>query len=323
VSPRLALLVAVAGLAAACAPSTGGARRAALGAAGEHLLPWGDGPAAAGLRPGGAERLASGPSAIAVAPDGAPLVLDRVNRRVLRLDVPGRPPQIAAVAPEDAEDLAVGADGTLALYSPWRARVWVYGGGAAVEMAVPRAIRGVRGVALGPSRQVLLHTAYQETLSLGSPSVPQTPDAALAQKREGEVLLADGRGVAVRLLEDGRPEVLLRVPGERLDAAARFPLPERVLAARVVGAADRAVCLRLEQAGPGPGFTVQRQVVCHDVDTGARLLQRDLPAPGLFVPPREVAVGGNPARVVFMEAAREGLRVTTLPLPTDTREVAP
>jgi len=240
---------------------------------------------------------------------------------------PGRPPQVAAVVPEDAEDLAVGADGTLALYSPWRARVWVYGGGAPVEMAVPRLLRGIRGVALGPSRQVLLHTAYQETLSLGSPSLPQTPEAILAQKREGEVLLADGRGVAVRLQGDGRPEVLLRWPGERLDTAARFPLPERVLAARVVGAADRAVCLRLEQvdvrAAAGPGFTVQRQVVCHDVDSGARLLQRDLPAPGRYAPPREVAVGGVPARVAFMEAAREGLRVTVVPLPDKPAEVAP
>jgi hypothetical protein len=258
-----------------------------------------------------------------VAPDGAPLVLDRLNRRVLRLGVDGRPPQVAAEVPEDAEDLAVAADGTLALYSPWRARVWVHGGGTPVEMAVPRTLREIRGVALGPSRQVLLDTAYQETFSLGSPSMPQTATAILAQRREGAVLLADGRGVAVRLLPDGRPEVLLRRPGERLDAAVRFDLPERVLAARIVGAAGRAVCLRLEQAAAGPTFTVQRQVVCHDVDGGARLLQRDLPAPGLYVPAREVAVGGSPARVAFLEATAAGLRVHSLPLPAKPEEVTP
>jgi hypothetical protein len=109
--------------------------------------------------------------------------------------------------------------------------------------------------------------------------------------------------------------VLLRRPGERLDRADRFALPERVLAARIVGAAGPAVCLRLEQAGAGPGFAVQRQVVCHDTTSGARLLQRDLPAPGLYLPAREVAVGGSPARVAFIEAAADGLRVRSVPLP--------
>jgi hypothetical protein len=235
----------------------------------------------------------------------------------------GRPPQVAALVPEDAEDLAVALDGTLALYSPWRARVWVHGGGAPVAMAVPRPIREIRGVALGPSRQVLLHTAYQETFSLGSPSVPQTEAAILGQRREGAVRWGDGRGAAVHLLADGRPEVLLRRPGERLDAATRFALPERVLAARIVGAAGRAVCLRLEQAAAGTSFTVQRQVVCHDVDSGARLLQRDLPAPGLYLPAREVAVGGSPARVAFLEATAAGLRVRSVPLPAKPEEVAP
>jgi hypothetical protein len=321
----IALILVVAG-AAGCGASPGEEpRRAALRAPTEQLLPWGHGPAAAGLRPAVAERLAAGPSAVAVAPDGAVLVLDRLNRRVLRLADDGRPPQIVAEAPEDAEDLAAGDDGTLALYSPWRALVWVHGGGAPATMAVPRGLRGVQRLGVGPSRQVLLHTAYQETFSLGSPAVPQTEAAVLAQHREGAVQLDDGRGAAVRLLPDGRPELLLRRPGERLDRAERFALPERVLAARLVGAAGPAVCLRLEQAGPGPGFTVQRQVVCHDTQSGARLLQRDLPAPGRYVPAREVAVGGSPARVAFIEAAPDGLRVHSVPLPAKPRapEVRP
>jgi hypothetical protein len=330
VPPRLAFLVVLAWVvvAACAAPPADEPHRAALRApATEQLLPWGSGPAEVGLRPAVTEHPALGPSAIAVAPDGAPLVLDRLNRRVLRLAADGRPPQVAAQVPEDAEDLAVARDGTLALYSPWRARVWVHGGGTPVEMAVPRQVREIRGVALGPSRQVLLHTAYQETFSLGSPSVPQTTTAILGQRREGEVLLADGRGAAVHLRPDGRPEVLLRRPGERLDSAARFGLPERVRAARVVGAAGRAVCLRLEQvdaqAAAGPAFTVQRQVVCHDVEGGARLLRRDLPAPGLYLPAREVAVGGSPARVAYLEATAAGLRDRAVPQPAKPEEVAP
>jgi hypothetical protein len=119
----------------------------------------------------------------------------------------------------------------------------------------------------------------------------------------------------VRLLPDGRPEVLLRRPGERLHQAERFALPEPVLAARLVGAAGPAVCLRLEQAAAGAAFAVRRQVVCHDTQSGARLLQLDLPAPGLYVPAREVAVGGSPARVAFLEPTVEGLRVRVVPLP--------
>lgn len=300
-------------------------RGQALGAAPTYQLAWGSGPAEAGLRRAITEHPAMGPSAIAVAPDGTPLVLDRLNQRVLRLAEGGRPPQVIAQAPEDAEDLAISPDGVLALYSPLRARVWVYGDDAPAELSVPRLIREVRGVTLGRSRQILVDTAYQETYSLGSPSVPQSEAAIFGQRREGAALLADGRGVAVHLLADGRPELLLRRPGERLAAAARIPLPEQVLAARVVGVAGRAVCLRLEQAQAtsGPAFNVSRRVVCHDVDSGARLLARDLPAPGLYLPSRELAVGGTPARVAFLHATPAGLRIETMALPARPEEVTP
>jgi hypothetical protein len=325
-------VIAAATVAACAAPPGAEPRRGALrGAATEQLLPWGSGATAVGLRAPGAERLAAGPSAVAVAPDGALLVLDRLNRRVLRLADDGRAPEVVAPAPADADDLAVGDGGALALYSRLRARVWVHADGGVAELAVPRALRGVRGVALGPSRQVLVDTDYQETFALGSPSVPQTEAAVLAQKREGVVRLDDGRGVAVHLLADGRPELLLRRPGDRLDAADRVDLPERVLAARVVGAAGRAVCLRLERAdvqvdvrpATGAGVAVRRTLVCHDVDGGARLLRRDLPAPGLYLPAREIAVGGTPARVAFLEATAAGLRVRSVPLPAQPEEVAP
>ena len=286
-------------------------------------LPWGDGPAAVGLRPEGPDFLAEGPSAVAVGPDGAAWVLDRLNRRVLRLEPEKGRVEVAAAVPEDAEDLTVGADGTLAVYSPLSARVLVGVVGAPREVAVPRSLSEIRGVLLASGRRVLVQTAHQERYFVGTPAAPQTLATMLHSRRAGEFEIEDGRGVAVRRLQGGVAELLLRRPGERLAAAAGFVLPERVLAARVVGTAGLTACLRLEIEQPGPGVSVRRTVVCHDMTTGARRFARDLAAPGRYLPRREIAVGGVPARLALLHAGVEGLEVALVPLGAPAKGAAP
>lgn len=317
---------ALAALAAACSPApTAELARASRAAGGAWLVPWGAGPGAVGRREAQPERRGESVAAVAVGPDGAVFVLDQLNRRVVRLDEPGRPPARVAAAPADAADLAVGPDGALAVYSPLQARVWVHGGADVAEMAVPRVLREARGVALGASRQVRVLTAYQETYGLGSPAAPQSLPAVLAGKREGEAFLPDGRGVAVVRRPDGRVEVVLRAAGERAPVTARLPLPGAALGGRVIGTAGSVVCVRLEEsaAAPAPAFAVTRRVACVDAATGAVVLEHPLGAPGDFVPAREAAVGGTPARLAVIRPERDGLRVERLPLAAGAHEVAP
>ena len=284
-----------------------------------RALPWGAGAGQVGLRPTVPELMADGPSAVAVGPDGAAFVLDRRNRRVLR--VTASRVRVAATVPADAEDLAVGADGTLAAYSPLKARVHLLRGETPLGVvSVPRVLRGVVGITLGASRQVLLRVAHQETYRLGSPAVPRSLAAVLHSKREGAFRLADGRAVAVRRRADGLAELLVIRPGERATVTRRHRLPEPVLAARVMGVAGSVACLRLERPGPVAGgrISVSRRLVCLDVDSGATRLARDLPLPDpdLYLPRRELAVGGSPARVAFLRPTHSGLSLQVWPLQT-------
>jgi hypothetical protein len=238
---------------------------------------------------------------------------------------------VAAAVPVDSEDLAAGDDGALALFSPLRGRVLVYGAGGepAGELAVPRVLRHVRGLSLGRSRRVLIHDEHQETLALGSPAAPATLAQSLHGRREGAAFLADDTGLAVVRLADGRPELRLQ-SGKRV--RARHQLAERVLAARIVGVAGGAVCLLLERLAaerPALGsshrrrccgkteLAVERRAVCLEAASGARLVELDLPAPGLYLPRRELAVGGGAERPVlaFIHPRPDGLRVRALAIP--------
>lgn len=287
-------------------------RSSALGATeGSRLLRWGAGPGEVGLARARSERLAEGPSALALDSSGAVLLLDRLNGRVLRVpDLIGEP-EVAATVRADYEDLAVGPDGAIALFSPLRANVGVVdGSGTSPELAVPDAIEDVVGLSLGPSRQVTLFTALQESFRIGSPSLPQAVPSILHTKREGAARLETGAGALVRRDSDGRLEVRL----VSKSGAAAFDLPVRGLSARVVGVVGRAICLRVEREDPASPATVLRRALCVDAVTHETLLDEELGAPGLYVPRRELAVGGSPPRLVFARPEDAGLRLIVRPI---------
>lgn len=290
------------------------------------LLPWGGADLpdnTVGHRAGGAEYLAQGPTSVAIGPAGAVYLLDRLHRRVLM--VRNNEVQVAASqVPRDAMDLAVGPDGALAVYSPLRARVWIYdsSGSPAGQLSVPRILRNIRGISLGPSRTVWLDSAHQERMLLGSPSEPHSLEAMLHSKQEGAFSLDDGTGVAAVLKAGGQAELLrLDDSGERVKVKARHPLPGApLLAARVVGVAKDVVCLRLEREQTGhPGFAlhVARQALCIDAKSGTQLLKEDLPAPGLYLPRRELAVGGDPPRLALIHPEPSGLRLRVIVVSRD------
>lgn len=287
----------------------------------------------------GNELPAEGPSSVAVGSDGAVYVLDRLNGRVLR--VTSRAVKEVASVPMDSMDLAVGVDSVsgadagvvIGAWSPLRARVWLRAGGQdAGEVIVPRSLRLARGIGLFASRRVVVRNAHQETYLLGSPAAGRSLAAVLRSKREGAYFLADGSGVQVRRRpSDGRAEVLVLEAGtsNRTTVKRRLVLDDVVMGVRLVGAAGGHVCVRLEKTDPtasvGSGVAVSREVVCLRAADGAQVLRRALPAPGRYLPRRELALGGSPARLVFMHPTNEGLdvQVWTLPDATSGATAAP
>jgi hypothetical protein len=269
------------------------------------------------IHPGGPERIADGPSAVAVTPDGSVLVLDRRAKQLLRVEAKGKPTVVSA-APWAAGDVAVSSDGAFALYSPLRARIWVHGpeGKLLGELAVPRALRMVRGVALEPSRQVWLQDAHQQRFLLGSPSLPQSLPAVLHSRREGAYRLSDGSGVLARVVDGVASVQVVREKNDRAHVVGTVQLVERdVLAARVVGTAGKLACLRLELAGgQGPAVTVRRRAVCLDTSSGVRVLDEALPPPWRYMPGRELATGGSPPRLATIHPGPDGLRVQVFAL---------
>lgn len=282
----------------------------------EVRLERGTGPTRVALRDRGHETVAMGPSAVAVAPDGAVLLLDRLNGRVLTVDLERGTTRSFAATPEDAEDLAADAHGAVATFSPVRARAWLYGPGGepAGELAVPRAFRQVQGIGLGASRQVALRTALQETFVIGSPAAPLPLATALGTHREGAAFLGDGTGVSVALrsggattgLRHGAPELVLQEPGVRGEAAPRVALDaEGVSSARVIGADGERVCVRLETVTSTPEVQVTREARCVEARTGQSVLRVTLPPPGLYVPRTELAMGAG--KLVLLHPTAEGV----------------
>jgi hypothetical protein len=277
----------------------------------ERLVRYGDQPGQVGFRPASSDFPGDGVASVAVAPDGAIWLLDRLNARLVRV---GSAESFEVGA--DAEDLAIGADGVIAAYSPLRAKVWFYEAGRyAAEVPVPRQIEEVVGIELGRSRQVLVRTSYQQVLSIGSPSIPQLFQAALATARDGAFLLSAGRGVSARVTGDLSEFVVLERGDGRAVERAKHSLGPNVLSARVIGVAGETACARLEADAGGKPFKVARRLACVDVRTGERLVDEALPDRGPWLPRRELAVGGSRPVIVHLAPSPEGLRVRVRALP--------
>jgi hypothetical protein len=291
-------------------------------------LGWGTGPEQVGMRPGGIELPAEGPSSVAVAPSGEVVVLDRLNERLLAIGPGGAMRTMASVA-RDVEHVAVGPDGAAASWSPLRATVWVTGsdGAALGELAVPRVLRDVQRVEMGMSHRLFAVTAMQQTLTLGSPRAPLDLAATLRTGREGAAFLPDGRGVAARRTEAGSGEIwVYERRGKTLDdkppVAWAHPIEGPLAAVRVVGAAGNSICVRLERVSQVEmAIAVEREALCVEAGTGSVLAKRALGRRGLYTMHEDVAVGGDPAVLVLARPEPDGLALERISLSAEA-EVA-
>jgi hypothetical protein len=276
---------------------------------------WGSGAGQVGLLPPAEERIAQGAPAMAVAPSGDLYLLDAVNRRVLALDREGNASTFAEV-PRDAADIAVGPDGAVAAFSPLRSEAWIFApdGAPAGDLHIPRAVRSITGVSLTSSRRIRVHNAFQDTFTAGSPAMPLDVPSMLRSKSEGALLLADGRGVKARALGGGVAEVVVvrkqRGAGEARHAEQRFPVPRRADALQVAGVSGQIACFRLEEVDlEAATVAVQRRALCMDLTNGEVVFDTPLPAPGVYVPRHELAVGGTPPTVAWLAPTASGLGI--------------
>lgn len=298
-------------------PEATGAQRASLVVASTTRLAHGDPKATPaetlGYRAAVSERIAMGAPAVTVDARGTVYVLDALKGRVMRM-VRGEP-MLPAVEnlPKDVDDLAVGPDGAIAVRRSVKPEVLVFSAsGAKVGAVDTGAVEVSDGIALGLSRRVLVTSADQETFFFGSPATPQVAEAVRANKREGAVLLADGRGVVGVRRDDGVVE--LRVVANDGDQEHRVQKTVELGAAssvRIVGANGSVVCTRIEhgsQAASGE-IVVDREAACVDVLTGRSLLRVKLPGVGTYVPRHELAFAGG--TLVHLRPTDEGLELTT------------
>lgn len=264
------------------------------------------------LHPASSESIADGPSAVAALPNGEVLVLDQLGERVQLLSYQKAPRTLTSIA-RDTRDLVADTDGGFVAFSPMRAtaRYFDAAGKSTGQLNVPRELRELTGLSIGPSRRLTVKTGYQELFTIGSPSAPVALPSMLAGKREGAALLPSGDGVAVQA-SNGQLKlvVLSQATAEtRSDVIRSFPLPHAANAGRVVGSEGNRVCLRTESVTSTPAIDVERRAVCLDATTGEILLDHALPAVGVYLPRTELSVGGG--RLVSLHPTTEGLHVTS------------
>jgi hypothetical protein len=276
-----------------------------------QLLAWGDGPSELGLRPAFTERAAFGAPAVAVGPRGELFVLDAVKQRIVRV---GKEVTAMATVARDADDLAISADGAFAVHRTLTPSILVLDpAGQRIGEVDARAAGEIDTIALAPSRRVVVKTAFQETLQLGSPSAPQVAHAVARSRKVGAELLANGDGV-VAVAAGGTAElrVMAQAPDQEGHAEARATWAlGRATAVRIVGATGRVVCMRVEHvdtSSAGP-VSVTREARCLDATTGVTVFRTDLAPPGLYVPRRELTYANGV--LAFAHPENEGLRIST------------
>jgi hypothetical protein len=181
--------------------------------------------------------------------------------------------------------------------------------GKTVGIVDTSALPDVDGISLARSRRVLVTTPFQETFSVGSPAMPQLPAAILASKREGAVVLADGRSVVAVRLDDGRLE--LRAGDKSFSLGSGD-------AARVIGADRNVVCTRIEHVTTDPSGALRtaREAACIDTVSGNVVFRRSLGAPPAFVPRRELAYAAS--TLAYAETREDGrLDIVTWSVPSE------
>lgn len=308
---KLVAALGVALLVSACASDKSAAEKASkTQAASTVTRAFGWKESGLGHRAATTEHRAAGPEAIAVGPNGAVFVLDAMNERVVRSD--GEKLTTFATVPRDADDLAVGPDGAIAVRRSTKPQVLVFDkDGGLVGAVDTSAVEEVSGIGLGLSRRVTVTNGFQESFLLGSPSVPQLPEAIRANKREGAARIANGDGVVVVKTDAALTLEVVRPGEERTTTIARHALGEGA-AARIVGATGNVVCARVEhlRAPTAEGaLQVQREAVCVDAVSGVERLRTRLPEPGAYVPRTELTfANGTLAMLVPTES---GVMVTT------------
>jgi hypothetical protein len=291
----------------------------------ERVLGWGNAEGELRLSPKVAESVSYGPNAVALLPSGEALILDRLAGRVVRVDHENAPRTVAQVA-VDTEDLVAGPGGAFVAFSPLHARASFYdrSGTPTGELAVPRELRELVALSLGPSRRLSAHTAYQETLSLGSPTAPLPLPVVLHGRREGARLLADGRGLAVRAKGPSvELLVLSQAAGDDVRSAVDkiIAIPGAATAARLIGAEDSVACARVEKVEGTTKLAVSRRAVCLDVVTGSVLFDEPLEAPEVYVPRTELAYSNG--RLAFIRPTTAGLVLRNFRVVPAHAEVAP
>jgi hypothetical protein len=288
-------------------------RAALVSSPAERIFSWGKGAGAFGFKPSVTERLALGPTAVAVDPAGRVLVLDALNGRVARIEESGAVVTLATVD-HDADDLAVGPDGAIAVHHQTSTSIDVLDvDGRRIGALDAAIVRDVDTVSLGRSRQVSVTNAFQETYLLGSPSFPQTNAAVLHSKREGAALLVDRTGLSVVRRQDGVVE-LRRIAGpgdgetDRSRVLGRDELG-KASSARLVGVTGWVACARVEGIDQGAAgeIAVRREAVCVDIERGVEVLRFALPSPGAYVPRRELAFAYG--TLVHLHPEPEGARI--------------
>jgi hypothetical protein len=290
---------------------TGSVQASLTGQSAKQLLAWGDAPDTIGFRPGARESLAMGAPAVAVGANGQTYVLDALHERVVRA-TKGDLVTVAKV-PRDCDDLAVAADGAIAVRRSVKPEVLVFTpSGELVGKVDTSAVEDVDAIALGSSRRVTVTNPFQESFLLGSPSAPQMPAAVRANKREGAAVMPDGRGIVAVHTDAGELELrVLSQQGESTSVAATLRLGEGD-AARVVGVDRGVACARVEHSAQDPAskeLSTKREVACVDVASGKTVFREELPPPGAYMPRRELSFAGG--RLVFARPTMDGLELTT------------
>jgi hypothetical protein len=273
------------------------------------LVPWGKRDGQLGFSARARETPARGPSALAVAPSGALLIVDGQNQQLV--SVRGNVVHKLADLGVDDEDVAAGMDDRLVVYSPLHARASFHDAGGRLlgSLSVPRELRDVEGVTLGPSLRLSVRTSLQETFLIGSPTVPQALAQVLHNKEEGIFSAGDRERFAVTV-KNGRAELHIYSGAQKQRS---LELVQDASALRLVGVAANVACVLIERVrGSQPmqvAMKVDREARCVDVASGRLVLSVELGAVGLYLPRHELAVGGNEPVLAWMHPEPSGMRI--------------